>query len=74
MKPKFRSNSGAVLIITLVFLVLIAIFIVGAANLMSLNRSATHTHLEKVRAAMFADAGVQQVVATLQQTTSDPNR
>lgn len=83
MKPHlpaltFRSiaarNTGAALIITLAVLVLMAIMVVSLSDMMRMERSSAHSHVEKMRAELFSQKGVEDVVGTLQMATADTNR
>ena len=71
MKQK-HSRSGAALIITLAFIVIISALVIGLTETLRTERSAVRTHLERQRATAFAQQGVDMVVARLQQYTVDP--
>lgn len=71
---KTQSADGMALIITLAFIVIITILAVGLSDTARLARPAAHSHLERVKAIQFAQAGVEQVIGTLQQQTNDLQR
>ena len=53
---------------------MITIIVVGLLNAMRVERSAANSHLEKARATLYAQQGVEDVVATLNNVAGDPNR
>ena len=68
MRTRERAaRGGMALVITLVFVALITILVVAMSASVLLDRPAAKSHFEKVRAMQFAQAGVDQVVATLRQ-------
>lgn len=62
------------LLITMAFVVIITILVVGFAETVRLSVPTSASFLERTRADQFARAGVERVIATLNQTTADPNR
>lgn len=71
---KSRPESGAALIITLLFLVLISIILVTMSDSLRVERVAAGSNLDRTRAAQMAERGIEQVVATLSKETADVNR
>jgi len=69
-----RHASGAALVITLLFLVLIAIMLVTMSDSLRMERVAASSNLDRVRAEHMAGRGVEQVVATLSKETADVDR
>ena len=74
MRKNRAQNRGAALLITLAFIVLISILIVGFAASMRTDRPAANMYLEKTKASLLAQAGVDSVIASLRQATADTNR
>ena len=71
---KFLSRRrGSALLISLAFLVIIAILVVGLAESMRLERSSSRTHLDRNRAMDFAQMGVERVVGQLHRTIANTN-
>jgi Tfp pilus assembly protein PilX len=64
------ESHGAAVVIVLAFIVIITILIVGLASSMRVDRPAANSHLEKTRAAIYAQTGVENVLATLNQYTT----
>ncbi|MEI9898088.1 MAG: hypothetical protein WDN28_30580 [Chthoniobacter sp.] len=60
------------LIITLFFLVLVSIVVVGFIDTARVDRIAAGSHFERMRAQTFAAEGIETVMATLQRETCDP--
>lgn len=58
-------KRGSALLITLAFLVLVAILVVGLAETMRIERTSARTHLERTRAMDFAQMGVERMVGQL---------
>ncbi len=72
--PSFQQSArGAVLIITLAFLVIITVVIVGLLQTMQLERNLAHTHLERTRAEYFAHMGLDRVVGLLYENIANTN-
>lgn len=71
---KIRRKSAMSLLITLAFIVIITILVVGFAETVRLARPAAASYLERSRADQYARSGVERVIATLNQYTADPNR
>jgi hypothetical protein len=71
IQKKTRAMS---LLITLAFIVIITILVVGFAETVRLSRPAAASFLERTRADQFARAGVERVIGTLNQQTADNNR
>jgi hypothetical protein len=74
MKKTNPQPSGIALLVTLAFVVMISIIIVGFAVSMRTDRPAAKSHLEKTRARFLAQRGADEVLATLRKTTEDPER
>ena len=70
--PLFRSRSGAALVITLLFLVIIALLVVGFSETSRVERVSARNHFEQQRANELAQRGLDQVTATLLRETVDP--
>src|SRR5262245_764333 len=71
MKQK-HSQHGAALIVTLAFVAILSVLVIGLTETLRTERSAVRTHLERQRAMAFAQQGVDLVIARLQQYTVDP--
>jgi hypothetical protein len=65
-------QSGSALIISLFFIVLITVIVVGFLDAARADRSAATTHLDRLRAATMAREGIERSVATLRRETTDP--
>lgn len=65
------SGTGMALVVTLAFLVMITILVVGMAASMRLDRAAASSHLERTRAELLAHTAVDKVMATLRRHTAD---
>lgn len=61
----FHGRLGMALVITLVFVVLITVLIVGMTISMRTDRMAASSHLERIRAKLLSESGIDQVTATL---------
>jgi len=73
--PPFPAGArGAALIVTLSVLVLVTVLLVGLCATLRLERGAAASHFERTRAELFAGYGVEEVIATLQTETVDPDR
>jgi hypothetical protein len=68
----FRSRSGAALVITLLFLVIITLLVVGFSETSRVERVSARNHFEQQRANELAQRGLDQVTATLFKETVDP--
>lgn len=69
-----KKNRAMSLLITLAFIVIITILVVGFAETVRLSRPAAASFLERTRADQFARAGVEQVIGILNQQTGDTNK
>jgi len=65
-------HAGVALIITLFFLVLVSIVVVGFLSTVRTDRVASGSHFERMRAQTFASEGIESVKAILQRETCDP--
>jgi hypothetical protein len=74
MRKTNPQSSGMALLVTLAFVVMISIIVVGFAVSMRTDRPAAKSHLEKSRAYFLAQRGADEVLATLRKTTEDPER
>jgi hypothetical protein len=74
MKKSNPHSAGIALLITLAFVVMISIIIVGFAVSMRTDQPAAKSHLEKTRARFLAQRGADEVLATLRKTTEDSER
>lgn len=74
MRTNRSSEHAAALVITLGFLVMITILVVAMMENTRIDRPAASSHFERMRAAQYAQAGVERVTATLGQFTSGSNR
>lgn len=70
--PPSHSERGAALILTLLFLTLIAIIAVGFSDSARVERTASRSHFERLRATSIAQQGIERTIATLQRETIDP--
>lgn len=66
-----RTSRGVALIITLFFLVLVSIVVIGFIGTARVDRVAAGSHFERMRAQTLANEGVQAVMSTLQRETCD---
>ncbi len=69
MKSTVRP-SGSALLIILAFIVLISILVVGLMDTVRMERASAHSNLGALQAELIAQAGVEQGLAKLQQTTA----
>jgi hypothetical protein len=69
-----RNNSGVALLITLAIVVIISIIVMGLAASLRLDRAASASSWERLRATAAAEAGITDVVSTLIANTSDTER
>jgi hypothetical protein len=67
---KRSSSSGMALVVTMAFIVLIVILIVGLATAVQMDRPAANAYLERMRAGEFARMGVDSVVGDLRRYSS----
>ena len=74
MKKTNPQPSGMALLVTLAFVVMISIIVVGFAVSMRTDRPAAKSHLEKTRAYFLSQRGSDEVLATLRKTTEDTER
>ncbi|MDD5350582.1 MAG: hypothetical protein PHQ12_10260 [Chthoniobacteraceae bacterium] len=70
--PPSARPRGFALIITLFFIVLLCVIVVGFLNSSRVERVAAASHLDRESATHFASEGIERTVATLQQQTVDP--
>jgi hypothetical protein len=73
MKRQRTSTHSSALLITLVFMVLITIILVGFLSSMQINRPAAFIFMEKSRAAFYAQDGIASATATLDQVVFTTN-
>ncbi len=66
------AQSGVALVLTLLFLVLLSVVVIGFLGTARMDRTAAGSHLERMRATSFAQAGIESVAATLMRETGDP--
>lgn len=72
MNTRFLSRSkGSALLITLAIIVVIAIIVVGLTNSARLDRAAASSGLDRMRASLSVDSGIEKVVARLRKYTAD---
>ncbi|PTX99519.1 hypothetical protein DB346_16920 [Verrucomicrobia bacterium LW23] len=71
--PRF-SRSGSALIITLAFIVMLTLLVAAMAMSMRIDRPAAASYFEKNRASLYAQEGVDRVVASLRHYSADPER
>jgi hypothetical protein len=70
--PRPHNSNGVVLIVTLAFIVIVAVLAVGLADTLRTERSAVRTHLERQRATSMAQHGTDIVMSRIRQFTVDP--
>jgi hypothetical protein len=70
--PLFCRRSGAALVITLLFLVIISLLVIGFSETSRVERVSARNHFEQQRATELAQRGLDQVTATLFRETVDP--
>ncbi len=70
----FNAQRGSALVITLAILTLVCILVVGLSDTMRVERASANMHLERERAADFAQMGVDRVVASLKTNIGDNQR
>ncbi|MDF1663558.1 MAG: hypothetical protein P1V97_17435 [Planctomycetota bacterium] len=63
--PSKDSRRGAVLLVAMGILALLAIFAITFANLVSLEKSASRNYVDSIRARMIARAGLERAIAEL---------
>ncbi|EDY21715.1 hypothetical protein CfE428DRAFT_0960 [Chthoniobacter flavus Ellin428] len=69
--PRAR-DTGVALIITLFFLVLVSVVVVGFLSTVRVDRVAAGSHFERMRAQTLAGEGIERVKSVLQQNICDP--
>jgi len=69
-----RPPRGIALVIVLFFIVIITVMIVGFFESSRADRGAAGSHLERMRATLFAREGVESGVAALRRETTDKVR
>lgn len=74
MKKHPSSRSGVALILSLAFIVLVTIVIVGLMESMRTDRPAANSYFERAQAGQYAQEGVERVIALLGQGTADTER
>ncbi|MFA7343362.1 MAG: pilus assembly PilX N-terminal domain-containing protein [Terrimicrobiaceae bacterium] len=67
--PRHRT-TGAALIITLLFIAVLTVVVVGYLEMVRTEVSTADSHFERMRASALAHSGVENVVATLGQHTT----
>ena len=72
--PSSRRDHGVALVITLLFIVIITILVVGLLDSSRVERAAAGSHYDRLRAATAARDGVEIAIATLHRETADPSR
>jgi Tfp pilus assembly protein PilX len=70
MKNAHPQTNASALVITLAFLVLITVLVVGIMDTVRTERISANSNLEALQSDYFAQMGVERVVATLQQQTA----
>jgi len=73
MKSRRPSARGSALLITLIFMALITIIVVGFLSSMQINRPAAFVFMERSRAAFYAQDGIASATATLDQVVLSTN-
>ena len=63
---------GSALVVTLLFVVICTLVVVGFLDSVRIERAVAGTHFERARAATFAREGIERTVATLRRETVDP--
>ena len=72
---KRRSRPcGSSLVITLAFLVILTILVVGINEITRMDRNSSSLYVERTSAALFSQNAIESVIAKLQQATADVNR
>lgn len=76
MKLRFPpcQRSGSAIVITLLFVSLLTVLVVGFMETTRFDRSVSDTHLERTRATSLARMGIDNSVAILARETRDPAR
>ncbi len=80
MNPSHRSRTplrrdrGVALVITLFFIVIITILIIGLLDSSRVERAAAGSHYDRMRAGTIAHEGIEIATATLHRETADPPR
>lgn len=69
-----HGTSAAALIITLMFLVLIAVMILAMSDSVRVERGAAGSYINQTMANQMAERGIDHIVATLNKETADINR
>lgn len=74
LRPKSgRSHRGAVLILVLVMLALLAMLAISLATTSALDRNVSHNYIDEVRARLVAKAGVEHAIARIQSSIQRGN-
>jgi len=74
--PHHRSphSRGSSLVITLAFLVILTILVIGINETTRMDRTSSNLYVERTSAALFSQNAIESVIAKLQQATADVNR
>src|SRR4051794_35415884 len=72
MKTSRRRDRGVALVVTLFFIVIITIMIIGLLESSRVERAAAGSHSDRLRAGFIAREGIEIATATLHRETSDP--
>jgi hypothetical protein len=74
LRPKTgRPHRGAVLILVLVMLALLAMLAISLATTSALDRNVSHNYIDEVRARLVAKAGIEHAIARIQSSIQRGN-
>ena len=73
-KRRSPRLCGSSLVITLSFLVILTILVIGISETTRMDRTSSNLYVERTKAALFSQNAIESVIAKLQQATADENR
>ncbi|XHR28355.1 MAG: hypothetical protein ACFUZC_20850 [Chthoniobacteraceae bacterium] len=73
-KPFFPRQRGSSLVITLAFLVILTILVIGINETTRMDRTSSNLYVDRTSAALLSQNAIESVIAKLQQATADVNR
>jgi len=69
-----RSQKGMALVMTVIILALVTIMVLGYADLIRNETVSSSSHVERTRAQVFAEMGVDMVIGTLREHSGNSDR
>lgn len=71
---RFPVRRGSSLVITLAFLVILTILVIGINETTRMDRTSSNLYVDRTSAALLSQNAIESVIAKLQQATADVNR